>query len=97
MADDEKNPNIKSKVVELQRHSEKKPTGSHVVFVMKRLLLGHIISPLSIYHILDKTVCAKSIIIVIKIVDELTAHCNALSFLFLNGIQLNLTYTLRTS
>lgn len=31
MADDEKNPSIKSKRVELHKHSEKKPTGSQGV------------------------------------------------------------------
>lgn len=41
MADDEKKPNFKSKLLELHNASEKKHTGSHSVLDLNRPLLGH--------------------------------------------------------
>ena len=48
IADDEKNPNIKSNCVELHRQSEKKPIGSHSVRDLNRRCAGNVTS-LSIY------------------------------------------------
>ena len=48
VADDEKNPSLISNVVALHNASEKKPSGSHSVRDMKRLLSGHITSVFNI-------------------------------------------------
>ena len=48
IADEEKNPNIRSKRVELQRQSEKKPAGSHSGRDLYLRCLGHLISAFSI-------------------------------------------------
>ena len=41
IADEEKKPNFKSKVVALHKQSEKKPIGSHSECDLNRLLCGH--------------------------------------------------------
>ena len=78
IADDEKKPSMRSKLLALLRQSEKKPTGSQALRVLNRRLGGHMMSPLSI---LNEAIGAKCVVIVVQVIDKPAAGACTFSFL----------------